>query len=88
VEADEDNIVLGFHYPFHKDSVDNPKNRALVEECLGRILTHSVHIRCILTPKASPGGAAAGSPAVKDGVVRAAEEMFKGTVLAVEKTGE
>jgi DNA polymerase III subunit gamma/tau len=88
VEADEDAVVLGFRYPFHKDSVDNPKNRALVEECFSRVLTHAVRIRCILTPKTERGGGPVAEPAVKDGVVKAAEEMFKATVLTVEKTGE
>lgn len=88
VEADAEMIVLGFHYPFHKDSVDNPKNRALVEECFGRVLAHPVHVRCTLTPKTAPGGGPAAAPAVKDGVVKAAEEMFKATVLTVQKTGE
>lgn len=93
LEADEENVVLGFFYDFHRGSVDNPKNRALVEEAFSKVLAHPVHIRCTLTPKdgaqASGGSSAGGrAGAPSDSVVRAAAHMFKGTVLAVEETTE
>ena len=94
VEADEENLTLGFKYPFHKDSVDNPKNRALVEESFGKVLAHPVRVRCTLIPRDSPSPAA---PVVlKDGAarpsadttVKLAEELFGGKVVKVEQTGE
>jgi len=91
IEADEENIVLAFKYPFHKDSVDNPKNRALVEESFGKVLAHAVHVRCTLVAK--EGQAAAGvvlkdkaAPVQDDAVVKAAAQMFGAEVVAVEKT--
>ena len=88
VEADETSVTLGFHYAFHKDSVDNPKNRALVEECFGKTLGRTVRVRCVLAAKAgaAPAGASAAPGPGKDAVVTAAEQMFGATVLAVEKT--
>jgi hypothetical protein len=91
VEADEDSVILGFNYPFHKESVDNPKNRVLVEEAFAKVLVRPVHIRCVLVTKDTPPGASAANKdksttARDDAVVKAAEQMFNATVLAVEET--
>lgn len=74
--ADADSVTLSFKYPFHKDSVDNVKNRAMVEETLSKILTHPVHIQCTLLPKDGP--AAATAPVVyKESHVAAPPVAFK-----------
>ena len=94
VEADADSVVLGFRYSFHKDSVDNPKNRALVEESFGKVLAHPVRIQCTLLAKEGQAASATVAPtsqsktsaASEDAVVRFAENKFQATVLSVEKT--
>ena len=91
VEADAENIVLAFNYPFHRDSVDNPKNRQLVEESLSKALARQVHIRCTLASKddavaSSPAVLKdAASPATEDPVVKMAQEVFGAKVVGVDK---
>ncbi len=94
--ADTESVVLGFRYNFHKESVENPKNRSLVEEAFGKVLAHPVNIQCQLLAKdgqADATGAAVPAKskttaADEDAVVRAAEQIFNATVLSVEKTDQ
>ncbi len=44
-------IVLGFYYPFHKERIEEPKNKALVESAFSRVVEGSCQIRCVLSPK-------------------------------------
>ena len=94
IEADEESIVLGFKYPFHKDSVENAKNRALVEEAFAKVLAHPVRIRCSLIPKdVQPGSGAVvmkDKPASpdEDPTVKLALEQFGGKVVSVERTDQ
>jgi DNA polymerase-3 subunit gamma/tau len=91
VEADGENIELAFNYPFHRDSVDNPKNRALVEDAMSAVLVHTVHVRCTLAAKDTQSAGAAhvlkdktaSSP--EDAVVKMAEQVFDAKVIGVEK---
>jgi DNA polymerase III subunit gamma/tau len=94
IEADEEAVVLGFKYPFHKDSVDNPKNRALVEEAFSKVLARPIRVRCTLMPKDGP--ASSGGVTVKDQPqspaedpnVKLAEQLFGGKVVHVERTNQ
>jgi len=45
-------IVLGFYYPFHKEKVEEPQNKALVESVVSQVVNSTCHIRCVLSPKA------------------------------------
>ncbi len=93
IEADDENVVLAFNYPFHRDSVDNPKNRILVEETFGRLLAHPVKIRCTLATKEAQSVASAvtlkdkAASSAEDAVVKMAEQVFGGRVVGVEKLG-
>ena len=49
VEGQE--VVLGFQYPFHKEKIEEAKNKALVESVVSRVVESSCHIRCVLLPK-------------------------------------
>jgi DNA polymerase-3 subunit gamma/tau len=44
-------VVLGFYYRFHKEKIEEPKNKALVESAISRVVEGSWHIRCVLSPK-------------------------------------
>ena len=44
-------VVLGFYYPFHKEKIEEPKNKALVESAVSQVVEGSCHIRCVLSPK-------------------------------------
>ncbi len=49
VEGQE--VVLGFQYPFHKEKIAEPQNKALVETVLSRVVKRSCRIRCVLSPQ-------------------------------------
>jgi len=55
----DDAVVLGFFYQFHKESVENLKNKALVEDVLSKVLGQRLRIRCALAPKAKTSSTAA-----------------------------
>jgi DNA polymerase III subunit gamma/tau len=44
-------VVLGFYYPFHKEKIEEPKNKALVESAFSQVVEGSCNIRCVLSPK-------------------------------------
>jgi DNA polymerase-3 subunit gamma/tau len=48
VEIQGDTVTLAFFYPFHKDKIDDPKYRFLVEKRLTETFNKPYHVRCIL----------------------------------------
>jgi len=48
VALEDDTLVLGFYYPFHKEKIEDPKYCHLVQRKLKEIYGHSYHIRCTL----------------------------------------
>ncbi len=44
-------MTLRFFYKFHKDMVDQPKNRELVERELGKILGKELRVKTVLGEK-------------------------------------
>jgi hypothetical protein len=63
-------VVLGFFYQFHKESVENLKNKAVVEDVLSKVLGQRLRIRCALAPRAktSSMGAKPATPPIKSTV--------------------
>jgi DNA polymerase-3 subunit gamma/tau len=51
LEVEGREIVLGFYYPFHKEKIEEPKNKVLVESAFNQVVEGSCHIRCVLSPK-------------------------------------
>jgi DNA polymerase-3 subunit gamma/tau len=51
VEVEGREVVLGFYYPFHKEKIEEPKNKALVESVISQVIEGSCHIRCVLSTK-------------------------------------
>jgi DNA polymerase-3 subunit gamma/tau len=51
VDVEGQEVVLGFYYPFHKEKIEEPKNKALVESVVSRVVKSPCHIRCVLSPK-------------------------------------
>ena len=49
VEGQE--VVLGFPYPFHKEKIEEPQNKALVQNVISGVVEGSCQIRCVLSPK-------------------------------------
>jgi len=51
LEVEGQEVVLGFYYPFHKEKIEEPKNKALVESVVSQVVKSPCHIRCVLSPK-------------------------------------
>jgi DNA polymerase-3 subunit gamma/tau len=49
--AEDGAIVLGFPYEFHRDRIDNIKNRSIVEDIIGQVVGLTVRVRCTLANK-------------------------------------
>ena len=72
-----DTLVLGFYYEFHKEKIENPKYRHLVEKKLAEKFGTPNKVSCILKPKAA-------KRAVEGHLVKAALEMG-GRIINVEE---
>jgi DNA polymerase-3 subunit gamma/tau len=92
VNVEGDVVTLGFFYPFHRQRIEEPKNRALVESMLGRILSTQVQVRCVMIDKETASAEVQKrrpkdrySQAVEDPVIQAAVEKFGARVAGVEE---
>ena len=77
IDSEDDTLVLGFYFDFHKEKIENPKYRHMVEKKLGEKFGTPSKISCILKPKAK-------QRAMEGHLVRAALEMG-GRVTSVEE---
>ena len=48
IGIDNDTLVLGFYYPFHKEKIEEPKYKSLVEKKIKEIFGRPYAIRCVL----------------------------------------
>jgi len=72
VALEDDTVVLGFYYPFHKEKIEDPKYRHLVERKLKEVFGQPYKVQCILVDhkRKIPSQAKAENP-----LIRAALEM-------------
>ena len=78
VALEGDTLVLGFYYPFHRDRIDDPKYRHLVEKKLGEVFGTPYQVKCVLRPR-QKGATAPGH------LVKAAMEMGAQIIDVEEK---
>lgn len=77
-------VSLGFVHRFHRDRIDEPKNRVVVEKALSRVLGHEFRVRCVQLDNAAAAmaresaEAARRQAAAQDPQVKAAQEIFPG----------
>ena len=77
--AIEDNtLVLGFYHKFHKEYIEDPKYKHLVEKKLKEVFGHSYQVRCVLT---SPSEKAKAKAEAESPLVKAAKESYGATVV-------
>ena len=72
VAVEDDTLVLGFYYSFHKEKIEDAKYRHLVEKKLKEVFGRPYKIRCVLvdSKREAPSQARTENP-----VIRAALEM-------------
>ena len=51
IKVEGQGIVLGFYYPFHKEKIEEPQNKTLVESAVSQVVKSTCHIRCVLSPR-------------------------------------
>jgi len=73
----EDNtLTLGFYHKFHKEYIEDPKYKHLVEKKLREVFGRSYQVRCVLTAGKAKGKSEGESPLVK-----AAKESYGATIV-------
>jgi DNA polymerase-3 subunit gamma/tau len=72
VALEDDTLVLGFYYSFHKEKIEDTKYRRLVEQKLQKIFGRPYKIRCILVDSKRDN---APPTRTQDPVIKAALEM-------------
>lgn len=88
---EEDVVTLGFFYPFHRERIEEPQNKALVTEMLGRVLKMQVQLRCVMVDKDTAAEEVQKrrpkdkyQRAAEDPVIQAAVEKFGARIVGVE----
>jgi len=51
IALEDNTIVLGFYYQFHKDKIEDPKYKRFVEEAISKVFGTEYKVRCVLTPR-------------------------------------
>jgi len=73
----EDNtLTLGFYHKFHKEYIEDPKYKHLVERKLREVFGRSYQVRCVLT-----SGKAKGKTETESPLVKAAKESYGATIV-------
>lgn len=73
-------VCLTFPYKFHKERVEDLKNRELVEVVLTSVYGEKYHIKCILRTSMATEPAVVAKAAVRDDLLDEAMEIFGGEV--------
>lgn len=51
VGGDGDSIAIGFPYEFHRERIEDHKNRVIVEDAISRVCGQRFHVRCTLVAR-------------------------------------
>ena len=76
VSIENNTLTLGFYHKFHKEYIEDPKYRHLVEKKLREVFGHSYQVRCILIAPRPKVKLETESPLVK-----AAKENYGATIV-------
>ncbi len=75
VGGDGENIVLGFRYDFHRERIEDQKNRIVVEDAIGRVFGQRVRVRCAQASRETVVPSDPFQAAMDDPLVKAAVSM-------------
>ncbi len=81
-EIREDNLIIEVFYKFHKERLEEPKCRQILEKVVSEVMGEPVRIKCVLGEKAKAvdkekpaDGIVVGGSGVED-AFKMAQEMF------------
>jgi len=80
VALEDDTLILGFYYPFHKEKIEDPKYRHLIEKKLKEVFGQPYKVRCILVDhkRKIPPQAGEQSPVIKAALEMGAKIIDQG----------
>jgi DNA polymerase-3 subunit gamma/tau len=76
MSIENNTLTLGFYHKFHKEYIEDPKYRHLVEKKLHEVFGRSYQVRCVLTAAKPKSKTETESPLVK-----AAKESYGATIV-------
>jgi DNA polymerase-3 subunit gamma/tau len=90
LNLEDDMLVLGFRYPFHKEKIEDAKYRHLVEKKLKEVFGRPYKIRCILvdSKREVPSRARTQNPVIKAALEMGAKIKEESCPTQVLNTGE
>ncbi len=74
-------VVLGFHFDFHRNKVDEIRNRQVLERVISKLTGHNCHVKCQLSPKSERPSRPAPREQEADPRVRAAANIFNAKIV-------
>ena len=74
ISINDDTIVLGFYYEFHKEKIEDPKYRHMVEAKVKEIFGNPYKLRCIIVEKQQKASSYLVNEALKMGATPVDEE--------------
>lgn len=74
-----DTLILGFYHKFHKEYIEDPKYKHLVERKLREVFGQPYQVRCVLTPR---GEKTKPSPEADSLLVKVAREKYGAKLIA------
>jgi hypothetical protein len=88
IGGEDGTVVLGFPYPFHRERIEDQKNRVIVEDAISRVFGQRVRIRCALISRDSVPTSDPFQAAMDDPLVKAAIAMGARVRSVTEETSE
>lgn len=73
LDFNENNLKLGVYYKFHKDKLEEARNKKIMEEAMQKVLSKQLRYECVL---AKPPVKSELTDVKQENIMIAAEEIF------------
>ncbi|HEX5416266.1 MAG TPA: DNA polymerase III subunit gamma/tau [Chloroflexota bacterium] len=88
IGADGETLLIGFPYPFHRERIEDVKNRIVVEETIVRVLGMKVQVQCVMSTRETLAAQDPLQAALDDPLVKAAVSLGARVRQVVEESSE
>jgi len=88
IGADGETLLIGFPYPFHRERIEDVKNRVVVEETIVRVLGMKVQVQCVMSTRETLAAQDPLQAALDDPLVKAAVSLGARVRQVVEESSE
>ena len=83
-----DELLAEFRFSFHRERMEEPRNRQLIEQCFSKVYEHSVTIKSTITSAPEPVDQPADPVENSEELVSAAMAIFNGEVIDAQDQTE